>query len=216
MSYTFGNKYRLPAMSASLQKVYDELLFLGSDDNILDLCCGEGRFLTKNHRKFSIYGIDVDKNGLEIASHRLRASDKLIQQDITKGIPVADGFFSSIVFWRAYHYLGKKERAKVLKEIFRILRDDGILYLVADSKSDWKYVNSRLSGKDRGDLIDVSEFLPSVKGAFMAHFFSREELMAEIELAGFEIVSIEEIREGSGFSDIPRLNTYWLVKAIAK
>lgn len=215
-SYTFGRKYRLVDLGKNLSQIYSELKASPCIGRVLDLGCGEGRLLAENDRHFAIVGLDQDLAGLEIAENRKQRDDSVVHHDINKKLPFDNSVFDAVVFWRVLHYFTKTKRRFILKEVRRVLKENSILHLAVYSKSDWKYVLSSLDDKKK-DLIDCGHFYPSIKGSNNMHFFSRCEIIDDLEQCGFEILHIKEIQEKSGFKDIKDLNTYWMISAkIAK
>ena len=105
--------------------------------NILDLGCGNGRHLIPfSKNKFNCYGIDFSKNminnaKLSFKKNNLKAVFK--QATLTK-IPFKNNTFNYIICLASFHSLNKKEQNIALKEIKRVLKPDGKLFIVVWNK----------------------------------------------------------------------------------
>jgi len=208
----YGPQYRLSSMSDKQRQVYNKLASgLSKQDKVLDLCCGEGRFMSGGKRDFSIYGMDI--NGVKIAKHRKKEKDKVYTHNIVQPLRWKDNFFSTVVFWRAYHYFSRRERKSILNEIRRVVKTGGMLYMLASSRTDWKYVNMYGNEKRNEDLLDISSHYEDVRRKHLMKFFTRKELLNEVQESKFDIKYMKEIQERSGFVKSRQNNTYWFVEA---
>jgi len=106
---------------------------------VLDLGCGSGRhvvYFAKNG--FEAYGFDVAPVGLKITKdwlkqENLKANLKL--GSFFKKLPYKDNFFGAIVAVQAISH-GKIENIrKVIKEIERILKPNGIIFIAFTQQS---------------------------------------------------------------------------------
>ena len=104
---------------------------------ILDLGCGNGRYsipFAKN--KFECYGIDFSKNMINnskesFKKNNLKATFK--QGTLTK-IPFKDDTFNYIICLASFHHLNKKEQSTSLKEMKRVLKPKGKLFIAVWNK----------------------------------------------------------------------------------
>ena len=94
-------------------------------DKILEVGCGAGHILEKV-RKGKLYGIDISEIQLERTKKRM--GDKVeLKKAPGENIPYEDKFFDKILCSEVIeHVIDPRE---VLKEISRVLKDDGILSL---------------------------------------------------------------------------------------
>jgi len=100
---------------------------------VLDLGCGSGRhiiFLTK--QGFNVYGFDISKHGIKIArdwlkKEKLKANLKI--GSIYNKLPYQDDFFDAIVSIRVIHHAKIKSVRKLIKEIERILKPAGLIFI---------------------------------------------------------------------------------------
>ncbi|MEM5830751.1 MAG: class I SAM-dependent methyltransferase [Candidatus Aenigmatarchaeota archaeon] len=99
----------------------------------LDLGCGSGRHLVYLARKgFKVYGIDIARHGLKIAREWLKKEGlkaKLKVGDIYKKLPYKNNFFDVIICVRTLNH-GKIEWIRrTIKEMYRILKSDGYIFV---------------------------------------------------------------------------------------
>jgi ubiquinone/menaquinone biosynthesis C-methylase UbiE len=94
-------------------------------DKILEVGCGAGHILEKV-RKGKLYGIDISE--IQIERTKKRMGDKVeLKKAPGENIPYEDKFFDKILCSEVIeHVIDPRE---VLKEISRVMKDDGILSL---------------------------------------------------------------------------------------
>jgi ubiquinone/menaquinone biosynthesis C-methylase UbiE len=106
---------------------------------VLDLGCGEGRFLPARG-----VGLDPDEERLRIA----RARSRLVVRADARALPFADGTFDTVYAIRVLNDTGDVDRA--LAEAVRVLRPRGTLLV---------YTRARLAEGDRLDRWNGAERL---------------------------------------------------------
>jgi len=100
---------------------------------ILDLGCGSGRHIVYLAKQgFEVYGIDIAREGVKIAKNwlekeKLRASFKI--GDIYKKLPYPNDFFDAIISTQALHHNKIENIRKLIKEIERILKPKGLIFI---------------------------------------------------------------------------------------
>jgi len=106
---------------------------------VLDLGCGSGRhvvYLAKNG--FDVYGLDVAPVGLKITKdwlkqEKLKANLKL--GSFFKKLPYKDNFFGAIVAVQAISHGRIENIRKVIKEMERVLKPNGLLFITFTQNS---------------------------------------------------------------------------------
>lgn len=159
---------------------------------VLDLGCGSGRhlvFLAKNG--FEVYGIDIAKHGIKIAKEwlkRERLKADLRVGDIYKRLPYKDNFFDAIISIKTLHH-GKIEWIRrAIKEIKRILRPNGLIFVTIRKHLPKKYIP-----KDK--LYGIKWIAPRTyiilggpdKG--MPHYRFNKKILRK-EFKGFKIIDL--------------------------
>lgn len=106
---------------------------LKTNSKILDIGCGHGRhviyFAGKGH---DVFGIDSYRPILrqlerDLLTNNLHANLKC--RDINRGLPYPDGYFDLIIATRSIHHTKDKQLKRIFKEIDRILKTNGLLFL---------------------------------------------------------------------------------------
>lgn len=135
---------------------------------ICDLGGGDGTdslyFLEKGHK---VYLYDISDIGLKRAEESAKKkgfADKLVAKQIDlseDNIPAEDNFFDVVYSRLSLHYFYPKRIAEILKDVYRILKDERIAYIVVKSPEDenemsWLKSNTKKLGEgiySEGGLI---------------------------------------------------------------
>jgi ubiquinone/menaquinone biosynthesis C-methylase UbiE len=113
-------------------------------------------------------------------------------KDISEPLPFEDESFHYIYTRLGLHYFTDAELKKIVPELNRVLKSEGVLMIQVKSISDALY--------DKGKLIEKDMY--EDESGYVRHFFSRE--YAESLLKDFHIIMIEEriIDKGSAYLEI--------------
>lgn len=105
-----------------IEKIFDSK---GRKLNILDLGCGDGR-LSKELVKHghAITGIDSNEQALQNAK---KNGLRVLNADIEKELPLETASFDAVLLLDVLEHLYDQE--KILKEIYRVLKENGSLYI---------------------------------------------------------------------------------------
>jgi len=143
--------------------------------NILDLGCGSGRhtvYLAKHG--FKVYGIDIAPKGIKIAKDWLKKEK--VQADlkigsIYKKLPYQNDFFDAVISTQTIHHGKIKNIRKAIKEVERVLRPKGLLFITVPKSRKEVY------GK-KIKLIEPRTWLP-LKGreAGLPHYLYTKNLL---------------------------------------
>lgn len=151
----------------SLTKIQESILFPyllkylnGSEKKVLDFGCGTGRFTKrlKNYQDFnfsSVIGIDPIGVHIEIATSNDASCEYYICKDSKIQFP--DNYFDLIWINLVIGGIPKNEIKKTLKELNRVLRIDGLIFLVENTtqledSSYWTY-------RDENYFINIFDFV---------------------------------------------------------
>jgi len=111
---------------------------------VLDLGCGSGRHLVYlAKRGFDAYGIDIARHGIKIAKdwlkkERLKANLKV--GDIYKKLPYKNNFFDAIISIKTLHHGKIGDIRKLIKEMQRILKPNGLIFIIVRKEVAKKYI----------------------------------------------------------------------------
>lgn len=152
------------------------LPYLEASDRVVDVGCSNGAHLVRAATAVSsIVGIDYDARQLAIAARTTRdrgvRNARVFAWDITTTLPFPAGAFDAALFLDVIEHLGP--RLEVLREIHRILRDDGRLLVSAPNRDTRWRRTLRAAG-----LFAYSD--PDHKTEYTA-----EEFVAELAAGGF-------------------------------
>lgn len=116
---------------------------------VLDLGCGNGRFYDfLKSKKISYLGIDHNSHLLSLACKNF--PEACFQLDDLMDLKLEKESFDNIFCIAVFHHIPtKKMRHKVLKDIHRALKSDGILILTVWNLFQFKYLRTLLRGMIR-------------------------------------------------------------------
>ena len=155
---------------------------------VLDLGCGTGRhFIEQEGLKF--YGTDFSQQMLELA--KKKAADKGIDVELkhsgADNIPYKDCFFDYVIYIAVLHCIMSKEKRKEsLKEIFRVLKPHGEVFIAVMG------INSPRA-KNKGDVI-IPWTRDGKRYERYYYIYDKDELIRVVKSAGFKILKIWEDR----------------------
>ncbi len=110
-----------------------ERMDLSAADRILDLGCGEGwacRILAQRAPQGClIMGVDISDEMIRLAREKSRAfSNVTYHRGQAEEIPTLSDYFTKIISIEAFYYFQRQD--EVLRELFRVMRAGGQLYLL--------------------------------------------------------------------------------------
>ena len=165
---------------------------------VLDLGCGSGRhivYLTKHG--FEVYGIDIAPKGIKIAKDWLRKNKlkaKLRVGNIYQRLPFPTNFFDGLISTQTLHHNRIRKIRKLVKEIERILKPGGLIFITVSKKSPLKEIPKEKLWKIK--FIAPRTFIPLThdeKG--LIHYWFNKKLLRR-EFRNFKIYNIWVTSEG--------------------
>jgi ubiquinone/menaquinone biosynthesis C-methylase UbiE len=124
---------RLAALSVGGEARFRQLalqdLTIHSHDQVLDLCCGSGQttqFLVK--RSQNITGLDASALSLKRARHNVPQGNYV--EAFAEDMPFADNLFDVVHTSAALHEMQPNQLRNILKEVYRVLKPNGVFTLV--------------------------------------------------------------------------------------
>jgi D-alanine-D-alanine ligase len=194
-----------------------ELLQLSPDDSLLDLCCGHGRHAIEIARRGFRHVTGLDRSRYLVRKAREAARKESLPVRFREGdcrrLPYSARSFDAVLFaGNSFGYFDTTEdNAKVLREIARVLRNDGLLLLdVVDaeflrehfSPRSWEWLDNRhFVCRERtlspdGSRLFSREVITNTEQGVLADQFYAEYLYGADELnqllleAGFAEVAV--------------------------
>jgi len=172
---------------------------------IADIGCGNGRHLipAANHCKKAI-GIDISKELLKITQTKIINNKfkniSLIHSNAIN-LPVKNNTLDSLLFIASLHNIkGKQNRIQSLKEIKRILKNDGKALISVWSRWQDKYRKQffkkwfkQTEENEFGD-IDIYWRQHGLNIPRFYHLYSKREFISNLEKAGLEILEIQSVK----------------------
>lgn len=137
---------------------------------ILDHGCGTGRhyFLMKS-KGFDVYGCDNSKTALRFIK-QIDPKAKLKQCDMSK-LPYNSSFFDGVISVAVIQHAKINKIKDTIKEIFRVLKKKGLLFLITISDKDPSYKTGKEIEKNT--KIDIDQ----IDGKIPHHFFNKKEIV---------------------------------------
>ncbi len=177
-----------------------------SNMSVLDVGCGTGAHLALYQRSHShLFGIDSSPAMLEVAHQRLRESATLTLGD-GAAMPYADGKFDLVMSMLTLHGMPSETRAAVVREMKRVLKDDGRLLLIDFHPGPYRPLQGWISRA----IVVVVEFL-----AGREHFGSHLDFMRKgglAVLAAENGLSVQKQRLLAGGVFAIQLSARWVSK----
>ncbi len=162
-----------------------ELAEIKNGDKVLEVGCGAGHIL-EQIKTGELYGIDISDIQIKRASERL-GSKAILTKAPGEKIPYEDRFFNKVLCSEVIeHVLDPRE---VLKEISRIMADDGILSLSIPNED---VINSTKRFLKKSGLIRLIDNKKDTEGWELA---SKDNL-DEWHLHSFSLELVEKFASG--------------------
>ena len=171
--------------------------YIKKGDKVLDLGCGNGRFVGVIKEKGGEYfGADVSENLIDIAKQNYPKENFQTTEPLK--LPFADNYFDAIYSIAVLHHIPSKSfRLDFLREVRRVLKAGGIFVLTVWKPKDkqerflkvkflLKKIFGLASGLDFGDVIE--KWFGNNKGERYFHCFSEKELVDLVKEAGLAVI----------------------------
>lgn len=147
---------------------------------VLDLGCGTGRhvvYLAKNG--LDVYGTDISQTAVRMTKEWLtneKLSANIIVHDMAKKLPYTNDYFDGLVSVQVIHHGRIGMVKKIIKEIERVLKKDGLVFITVPihsgpmtevKKGSWTM--KRIANRTYVPLDGIEKGLPH-------YFFKTDEL----------------------------------------
>lgn len=176
---------------------------MSESSRVLDLGCGNGRFLLPLSRKYESIGTDVSETAVNRALSYLFKNNshaECLVSSITL-LPFSENSFDVVLCLGVVQHLLEDERKLAISEIKRVMKSGAVLVLEVFGTEDMRY---------GGEPIEKDTFRR--KSGIIYHYFTQEEIASL--LLGFEIIEIKDIVSEKMFSGKPHRRHH--IRAIAR
>ena len=132
----FDPFFRWTMPEAALKRLLVEQAQIRPGHRVLDLGCGTATLtilIKQLHPGAEVVGLDGDQEILEIARAKVARAglDLALEQGMAFALPYPDSSFDRVLSSMVFHHLTRENKARTLREVFRVLRPGGELH-VAD------------------------------------------------------------------------------------
>ena len=104
-----------------------QMIDVKDDNTVLDVACGNGRFLKMLSDKYSFNGYGTDISDKMIEQAKLLNPSMDFSVGSCERMPFADNFFDVIITCAAYHHFPNVNN--FAKEAYRVLKKNGKIYI---------------------------------------------------------------------------------------
>lgn len=171
---------------------------------VADIGCGNGRHLIPCAKRCKrVIGVDFSRELLKIVKDKLEKEQicnaELVCSNVLN-LPIQDNSIDAVLFIAALHNIkGRNNRIKSLKEIKRVLKEDGKALISVWSRWQDKYRKMFLKkwfkhfGKEEFGDIDIYWRQHGFNIPRFYHLYSKREFLKDLKHAGFEILNTEDV-----------------------
>ena len=146
---------------------YKEILESNKDKEIFDLGCGIGAdTLYLIERGYNVLSCDFSNEALKSIQDNIPNS-KTLYLDMMKKIPIKDNTYSLIIADLSLHYFDNETTIHIMREIKRILKNNGILLSRVASVNDFNF------GAGVGEELERNYYF---EGDYTKRFFDFEDI----------------------------------------
>ncbi len=158
-----------------------------------------------------IIATTIDEKGLQFSNDKIKSHPEHARiqtkiEDVSKPMPYKNSTFDFIYARLVLHYLSKQQLNDALKEIHRVLKPNGILFIVARNNKEWELKKPEfiISYDEKTNMTTYYEQLKKEK-IQTRQFLSQEQLKTVLAEHNFRICRAKDYREYL-FTDYERTN----------
>lgn len=178
-------------------------LLTSSMKNILSIGISTGGSaeikMAKKCPNAKIIATTIDEKGLEFSLEKIEEYKEQIEvklEDISKPMKYKDNTFDFIYARLVLHYLNKEELNNALKEIYRVLKPNGIFFIVARNKKEWE-ISKKEYVIEYDDKTNITTYYTQWKKEKIEkrQFLSEEEIIEVLFKHKFKIKRKKSYKE---------------------
>ena len=156
---------------------------------VLELGCGDGKTAAVLvEAELSVVGIDLSRTALSTSGKRIDSEKLSLVQGDAINLPFKAGSFDSVTAVHFFDHLLLTDRHKIVREIDRILRSDGIVLGRFFSISDMRY--------GKGKQIESNTY--QRENGIFNHYFVEDEILNLF--TGYSVLSMNSSMRTTKFS----------------
>lgn len=184
-------------------------------ENILSIGISTGGSAEINMAKkcpnAKIVATTVDEKGLNFSIEKMVQFNEFSQieakiEDVSQPMPYADNTFDYVYARLVLHYLNKQQLEDALNEIYRVLKPNGILFVVARNNKEWELQKPEyVISYDEETNITTYYSQWTKKVVEKRQFLSEEQLVSVLTKHNFKIKNVCSYRERL-YTDYERTN----------
>ncbi|HVI46093.1 MAG TPA: class I SAM-dependent methyltransferase [Chitinophaga sp.] len=130
----------------------------------------------------TVTGIEISKTAIEMAQKHY-GTDMIIHHGSVTGMPFDNNSYNGIFCYALIHLLDSDERAKLIRDCYNQLTENGYMVFTAISREAHIYGTGEFISKDRYEMF----------GGVKMFFYDRKSIHTEFDQAGlFEITEVAE------------------------
>jgi ubiquinone/menaquinone biosynthesis C-methylase UbiE len=107
------------------------------DKKVLDIGCGYGWFelnaLKRGVKEMA--GIEISKEDLKTAKNSIKNKKVIFKVGGALEVPFENNYFDTVVAWEVIEHIPKTTEDRMFKEVFRVLKKNGVFYLSTPNNS---------------------------------------------------------------------------------
>ncbi len=164
-----------------------KLLKKQNTEKILDLGCGGGKHVVYFAKHgFNVYGIDISIEAIKTAKKELKKNKvKAILKisSISQKLPYKNNFFNAVVSLRVMNHGKIEQIRKTIKEIERVLRPKGLIFVIVQRIITKKQTEERLINSIKVKMIDSHTYFPlqGREKGIIHYIFNKKSLLKEFK-----------------------------------